>query len=461
MPDPTQNQTVGQALAGQPAPPPDSSNFPLASRQAPTLQVAPPQPTQPTIAQQVDAHHSAIGRAAKFLFGAPTIDPNTGQATPQRPGQWARSMLAGALLGAAIGSENPRGGFLGGLGRGGAGVEQQQYERAQQRQQQERQQRQMTLEEQKFAEEKTQHAATLEHWNLENLARGREADYKNREWLEKEEAQEENVQRYAIENGAKLASIPHNNENGNGPGLMKAMVSNPQAFAAPAGYGRLLTKSFDFSGLDYDAKQGWTEGGKPVNWADHMKWSLYFVPQNTADKHPITMSGADWQKYYGVRGLDPTRSYNVESVQHLVAAATSQRKNDREDFNSSFKEKHDALNATIQSARTNVTQAESEKRELLRQGYTEDDDEVKAIDEKISAEQKRETDAISEMHPRIRERVTQTQPTQRTAPNQQKPNVTPPKGKSVVYDSQNSPHFVDSDKLKAFLADPQYKGWHQ
>lgn len=36
-----------------------------------------------------------------------------------------------------------------------------------------------------------------------------------------------------------------------------------------------------------------------------------------------------------------------------------------------------------------------------------------------------------------------------------------PKGKSTVYDTNGVQHFVDSDKLKAFLADPKYKGWHQ
>jgi ElaB/YqjD/DUF883 family membrane-anchored ribosome-binding protein len=138
-----------------------------------------------------------------------------------------------------------------------------------------------------------------------------------------------------------------------------------------------------------------------------MKWSVYYVPNGGGKGSKVTMTGADWQKYYGVKGLDADRNYNVESVQHLVAAATSQRKNNREDFNQSFKEKHDALNATISSARTNVTQLNNEKRELIRQGFAVDDDEVKEIDDKIATEQQREQDAIGDMHPRIRERVKQ------------------------------------------------------
>jgi hypothetical protein len=58
-----------------------------------------------------------------------------------------------------------------------------------------------------------------------------------------------------------------------------------------------------------------------------------------------------------------------------------------------------------------VTQLNSERRELLRQGYGEDDAEVKDINGKIADEQKREQDAITEMHPRVRERVKAQTPT--------------------------------------------------
>jgi hypothetical protein len=97
--------------------------------------------------------------------------------------------------------------------------------------------------------------------------------------------------------------------------------------------------------------------------------------------------------------------YNVKAVAPLISVATSNRKQEREDSNQSFREKHDALAATIGAARTNVTQLNSEKRELLRQGYGETDDEVKDINAKIADEQQREKGAIDEMNPRIRERV--------------------------------------------------------
>ena len=57
----------------------------------------------------------------------------------------------------------------------------------------------MSLEERKFDEEKVMHQATLEHWGIENLANAREADYRDREQLNKENEQDENVQKWARE----------------------------------------------------------------------------------------------------------------------------------------------------------------------------------------------------------------------------------------------------------------------
>jgi hypothetical protein len=249
MPDPMQ-QRPGQLLAGQqtPPPPPDTENTPLASRpaQAPSLPGQPPaqQPQQiqpaPQPSNPQQARHAALGQVTSFLFGHER-DPNTGEPVKQAPGAVFRSLLARALWGGSLDAEGRGtggsvGGFLSGVARGGNAVNQQNYERQRAAQEQARKRQEMTLEQAKFNEEKQQRQATLEHWNLEDLARAREVDYRDRRELDEEEAQEENLQRYAIENGAKLAAIPHNGESGNGPTLMKQMVANPQSLAAPDGY---------------------------------------------------------------------------------------------------------------------------------------------------------------------------------------------------------------------------------
>jgi hypothetical protein len=445
--DPIQTQTPGQALTGTPvqAPPPG---------QQPSLAGQPPaQPQAPTPQQAVAARHHALGKVTSFLFGQQRDE--TGQVIKQPPGTIFRSLLAGAMLGGALGAEGHAdgsgvGSFLGGLGRGASGVELQNHQRQQQAQELAMKKQQMTLEQQKFDEEKTQHQATLEHWNMENLARGREADYRDREQLEKENEVDLNVQKWAVDNGAFVApSIPQNGVPGNGPTMMKAMTKNPTAFNAPAGMGRLLVKKYDFDSLDHDSKNGWTENGKPVDWSKHLTWTVLYVPHNPADKAPISMKASEWTRLYNVKfpqGTDPNAMYNTKAVAPLIGVATQGRKQEREDANESFKSKHDALNATINASRTNVTQLSDEKRELIRQGYAEDSDEVQDVQDKIEDQQKREQDAIGEMHPR--ERVTKQAPAaQGPAPKpkaSQKGPSGPPAGATMkVPGSDGNLHWSD------------------
>ena len=433
MPDPSQSPTPASVLAGtsaQSPPAPPLADAPLNTRPGTPPSLPPQPPPPPPVTPQI-ARHAAIGQAATALFGQER-DAN-GQPVQPRPGDTFRKLLAGFLLGSALGSEGPAkggsvGSFLGGLGRGASGVEQQNYARQQAAQQtafdQQQRRQQMSIEQQRADDEMKMHAAQMEQWNLESLARAREADYRDRDQLEKEQSQDDNLQKWAVESNAQLAPIPGNATPGNGPKMMRDMTNNPASFQAPQGYGRLLTKHLSFDGLDYDSKTGWTEGGKPVDWSKHMQWDVYYVPLDPQSQKKIVMSGANWEKYYGVKGLDPTQDYSVNSVSSLVAAATTQRKNDRESSNQDFKEKHDALMATVSSAKTNIAQYESEKRELLRDNSGESDPEIKALDAKIADEQAREQDAIDQMHPRIRERVTKQTPTPKAksapAPSQYK-----------------------------------------
>lgn len=305
---------------------------------------------------------------------------------------------------------------------------------------------------------------------MENLAREREADFKDREQLEKENGQDLDIQKWAIENGAYIApTVPYNGKPNNGLDMMRAMTKNPEAFNPPAGMGRLVLKQYNFDGLDHDAKNGWTENGQPVDWSKHLTWTVYYSPVNTASKTDISMSAKEWTDLYGVKfpkDTDPDRMFNIKGIAPLISVATQGRKQQREDDSQAFKEKHDALTATISAARSNIAQLGSERRQLIGQGYSTADDEVKEIDDKIKDEQQREQDAIGEMHPKVRARVQkqgQAAPTAGqpagAAPAQAKPGSTPQK--ATVYDPKGQPHFIDGDKVNAFLADPKYKGWHQ
>lgn len=153
-------------------------------------------------------------------------------------------------------------------------------------------------------------------------------------------------------------------------------------------------KRYDFDGLKHDAKDKWTENGKPVDWSKHLTRTVFYAPNNPTSKQEISMKVSEWTKLYGVRfpATDQDKMYNVKAIAPLIAVATTERKQNREDANQTFKEKHDALNATINAARTNITQYNSEKRELIRQGYGESDPDVRDLDAKIADEQKREAE---------------------------------------------------------------------
>jgi hypothetical protein len=156
-------------------------------------------------------HHS--WQAAAYLFGQQRDEQ--GNPVKQPPGQLFRNLVAGALLGGAMGTQGPSagsgaGGFLSGLARGGNAVQAQVYQRQQDAQALAQKKRQMPLEQQKFAEEKMQHQATLEQWGVENLTHAREADYRDREQLNKENEVDLNIQKWAVDQGAFVApTIPN------------------------------------------------------------------------------------------------------------------------------------------------------------------------------------------------------------------------------------------------------------
>ena len=175
--------TPGQMLMGQPQQPDPQivGNTPLAQRLAqipsgPPQQQAPTQqqPAPPTPQQADAAKHHVLGKVTSFLFGQ-TTDSNTGERVQERPGRLFRSLLAGALLGGAMGSEGPRagsgvGGFLTDVARGGNAVQQQTNQRQQEALQRSQEQQRLSLEEQRAADEHNLHQATTAKITAETAA---------------------------------------------------------------------------------------------------------------------------------------------------------------------------------------------------------------------------------------------------------------------------------------------------
>src|SRR5579872_2536528 len=196
----SQSSPVGQALmGGQQQTPPQQDpqgNAPLADRmqqfqgpqQQQPQQQAPPQQKQPTPEEADQVHHQALGRFAHMIMGNQrqySVDPNTGKTVettvPTKPGQWARSLVLGALIGAAAGASGGGGGgkvgsALAGAGRGAGAVADANQAKDQRAQAQAQQQFKNQQEAQKNNREET--AATTEeqmkramiaHENIETL----------------------------------------------------------------------------------------------------------------------------------------------------------------------------------------------------------------------------------------------------------------------------------------------------
>jgi hypothetical protein len=180
----TDTPTPGQMLMGGPQQQPQQvGNVPLEQRlaqmpsQQQPQQQQPPAPTPQQVA--VAQRHQDLGKTASFLFGEQY--DNDGTPIKQAPGQLFRSLLAGALLGFSAGASAPTGGgklgsILGGAGRGGTAVMQQNYERGQQAQanqlraqEEQRKQAAANREESGFQTEQTLKQAMIAHENLETI----------------------------------------------------------------------------------------------------------------------------------------------------------------------------------------------------------------------------------------------------------------------------------------------------
>jgi hypothetical protein len=274
----SQSQTVGQALAGTPPPQPAAPT--------PQQQPVPPQPTP----QMVEtARHAAIGKAAAFLFGQER-DPQTGAPVKQSNGSVWKSLLAGALLGGAIGSDSrstsPTGGFISGLARGGNAVIQQDYQRQQDAIAQRQKQQAMSLEEQRAADEHVEHQAAVAKIIAETSSFHHQQQQHDQDVIDKKNAAAAQYVQTLTDAGGTPAPIAINGkvpDNGiySAPDLAAAFVKDPSILMAPSGAVRHFVDTHNASDLQYVAGQGWVDAtGDPVDLSKSTTVRAIDVPEN-------------------------------------------------------------------------------------------------------------------------------------------------------------------------------------
>jgi hypothetical protein len=164
-------------------------------------------------------------------------------------------------------------------------------------------------------------------------------------------------------------AVPGNNQSGNGRSLMKMFNDNPDKFAAPRGYNRLLTHTTDYEGLTYDAKgKGWTdENGNAVNLEDRTTWRAQLVP---AKPQPVELTGKEINQHFPktVGGLaKPDQIYQMPWDQ-IVGMGTNEAATRRHDADETYKRKHDDLRADMDELKSKANNFTRQADEAERQG---------------------------------------------------------------------------------------------
>jgi hypothetical protein len=474
MPDMSPGAVLtGQDSNSQVPSSPDISNLPAASGQAPTMQTpvqGPAAPAQPPATADM-VHHSVLGRAIKSLVGAihgteTQYQPNsTGGVsevkTPAKPGAIFRQLLAGALIGGAVGSEpvgskddehrRSVGGFLGGFSRGAAGVAQNSQQRDQAAFDRARERAKLTQEASREQDEHVLRQANIAHLNANTVALQHHMHALDEESLEKKNAASRSLIKSMTDAGATPAQISIDGKSLDtipATDLAAEFSKNPGLLNGPAGTHRVFIDTTDAGELHWDGKTWRDDSGNVPNMAQHSSVRAFDVPTNTM-KTPRSVPGATINQLRGAAIVDPEKNYMLspEGLSSLYSLNLSDmtKRSQANQRNAAAKKSNAAAGkgsgdnkATEQAIRSQISIA---SKQLTAAQKSLDDDATKAAQDKLN-------DLYSQL-------------------NQLKPKqggqikTTAPKGKALVYDPQGAPHFVDRQKLSAFLKDPQFKGWHQ
>src|SRR3984893_3137464 len=368
--------SLSAALAGTPNPAPATAAAPT----APAPAQPKPSPQQQAAAADT-AHHSGLGRIASTLLGKQTnftVDPTTGTTiateVQQKPGDLFRHILAGAILGGAAAHQGqisvdpvagqrtrmasgPLAGFLAGgtavMEASGAG-EKTRYERAEQQLKNQQTARTETREDERLKGEKIKTAAQTEFWNQEALHHDREANIRDAEYHEKHNERMELIRDQATKAGAIDAPIPGNGTVGNGAKFQKLFVDQPELFAAPDGYNRIVSTDTNMDGLTFDPKKGYVDqSGNFVDLKDRTTWYVQFLPQNAA-KQPMEVKGSDLNRVFPkvTGGLADSKKVYKMPLEQVVGIGAKEHETNRKEATEIWHANHDAIMSQLNELRS-------------------------------------------------------------------------------------------------------------
>lgn len=288
---------------------------------------------------------SGIGKVFQTLMGKRTEyrpNPATGQVeetvVDRKPGDFWKSLLAGALVGGAVGAESND--FATGVSRGGAAVFQDQerqdeagFQRAkekfameQQAAQAKRDEERLKIEKQRASVDETMAYATIANLTATQIYNDKLLKLQTKDQAIRIQQLNSDIQQRLLENaskGVRPLNVPMNGQPGNGEEFMRYYVDHPEEFKVPEGKFLQMVPQYDFDGLNYDeSTKTWKDTeGKTVDPADRATYTVYEVPMAAA-LDQVMVSGEILDKNYGVTVPDKSKNYPVRLVDLLSFAVT-------------------------------------------------------------------------------------------------------------------------------------------
>jgi hypothetical protein len=328
---------------------------------------APPQPTQtapqPSPVQQADQnHHYALGKMVASIFGQEhqySVDPKTGEtistSVKQAPGTFFRNLVAGAILGGAIGStapgNSPGVGALRGAGAVLQNDEQMDDRRRAQAQQQFNNQKTVASEnreDQKLKEEETFRQAQAAQWTAQNLAAAHEHQFQETEFAQKVSEYNTNLQLKLADMNVQPLTIMSGGEdiNGkpnNGADITKLGYDKIKALV-PTGYTPLPIQSIDEHGFH--------------------SFTIYAVPPD-AMKQKVTLDANDLKGFNikvpkVFKGAEVSFSQFIGLNDHALTAARDEARDARANRRESDRETHESLMESSRLAENKLNQLKEE-----------------------------------------------------------------------------------------------------
>lgn len=279
---------------------------------------------------------------------------------PNKPGQFFRNILAGAIMGGVAGGQGPNEAGSGwaaaarGAGAASQGFQQQQQARQQQAQQQFQNQQSANKE----TRETTLMNAQMANMQSETAARQHLSDLQDKEYHDKHNSASAALYDSLKEAGGVAPIDGKLPEDLTAYDLAKAYTKDPTIRQAPTGYIRHFLDKTDSAEVTWNGEHWTHPDGTPADMTDKTSIRVVDVPTDAMKtKKPVT--GAVLNKISGQNLFKSDQTYQVSPLDQ-DALNTTRLKNDNEQARTA---------AELRAANAQARAAQNEAERLKRDGY--------------------------------------------------------------------------------------------